>query len=311
MFFEDKQIMYSILETSKLEIVNGMDKELEKYIRLYDRDISEPIVINKYVKLGFLALSLLDNKEVRFNEDIQKKIEILRFYIEKCIKDKSFCKNNIFLAYVRENLNLLIPSPTIYTNYRYEKNKINENIESADINEKLNIMLFDSSKIELKKDYICSGIIELLICSLYEIFNNGFHIKRCENCKRYFVSQIDKKNIKYCSYLLPGLDVTCRDIMNKANYIEKRRNDVLQSEYNSLYSKYNNWYIRTSEKIKVENINSVEVEKNKKIREEFKKLYKNIKNEVKINNLDEKVAIQKLKEYDKEVSNGSKRTHKK
>ena len=78
---QEKQILYSVLQNSKIEITDGLDNELEEYIKIYVSDIPDNLSIKKYIKLGVSALSLLDNNNFKFEENTQKKIEILRIYI--------------------------------------------------------------------------------------------------------------------------------------------------------------------------------------------------------------------------------------
>ena len=308
---QEKQILYSVLQNSKIEITDGLDNELEEYIKIYVSDIPDNLSIKKYIKLGVSALSLLDNNNFKFEENTQKQIEILRIYIEKCIENKAFCKSNLFLAYVKDFLNKQLPSPTIYTNFVYSQKQLEEKIHLQDNNKKLNALLFNEKKIDLKKDYVCNGLIDLLICSLYEIFNNKFYIKKCENCNRYFITPVNKENVIYCEYLFNNTSLTCKQLMNRKNYLIKRKENVLSMKYATLIAKYNNKYVRESEKIEIKNIDEEEVNKYKNIREAFKKEYKRITSLVKSEKITISDALKMLEKFDKEVYYGSKGTNKK
>ena len=78
---QEKQILYSVLQNSKIEITDGLDNELEEYIKIYDSDTPDNLSIKKYIKLGVSALSLLDNNNFKFEENTQEQIEIFRIYI--------------------------------------------------------------------------------------------------------------------------------------------------------------------------------------------------------------------------------------
>ena len=316
--FKDRQILYSVIPTSKLELPFGLDEELEEYIKIYDSnisdivDISDNISIKKYVQLGISALSLLDNNNFKFDEKIKNEFEVLRIYIEKCVNDKSFCKSNIFLAYIKDSLNRFLPHPIIYTDFVYNESQIEKKLHLLDNSQKLNAILFNSNKIKLKKDYICSGITDLLICSLFEIFDNNFYIKQCENCNRYFITSIDKKNIKYCNYLFNDTSLTCKQLMNRENYLTKRKKDIFMKKYNNLLTKYRNKYVRESEKINIYNISTENLDKYENLIETFKEEHKKISKLIKSGSITPEDGVNMLDKFDKEVYyNGSSRTNKK
>lgn len=298
--FMDKQILYSVMVNSDKEFTYGLDEELIEYIMLY-QDSKNCIKINKYIGLGVSALSLLDNNNFEFNENLQKEIDILRMYLMRCVDNDGFCNNNIFLAYIKETLHKFIPSPKIYTSLPYSDKQLDNNIVSEDNNSKLNAMLFNMNHIELKRDYVCDGIIDLIICSLFEIFSKNAYIRKCDNCGRYFVTTINKESIKFCNYISPeNSRLTCRKLMNQTNYVNKRKTDILTNKYTALFNKYKNRYERAQDKKNVTNIDEEIVKKHKTKLENLKNKYRDIRDSIKKGKITKEEGVKILENFDKE-----------
>lgn len=317
--FKDTEVLYSIFVNSNKEIIDGFEYELCNYIYNYnkfDKNFDSIINLKKeckcidfktYIDFGISALSILDNKDFFFPENINNELSYLRTYINKCIKNEKYCNSTLFLAYVKDVLHRFLPPCQYNTqNLPYSERQIDENILNTDNNSKLEAMLFNIYNIELRKDYICTGIIDLIICSLFEIFSKNYNIKKCQNCNRYFISKKSDKRIKYCNYYFSSEfpDLTCRKLKLNSDYVQKRKNNALRSKYGKLYNKYNNSYLRLDEKyrdtdkpIEIE----LEIKRRLTIVKKLQELYnENIRHQVKKGELTESEAIKMLENFDKE-----------
>lgn len=207
--------------------LNSIFKDAEKY---YFSNTLVGINVKEQLILGNFAFYLLDIPNLDFDKDTLSKIELINCYLSRCITNDKYCNNKIFLAFVRDILKMhKIPKCDIYVSNYYKKSDNSTNIITS---EKLDLMLDNIEEIKLNKDYTCNGIIDLIVISIFEIFSQGFSIKRCKNCHKYF---FNKNSNKYCSYASPQkTNKSCYEYCTNLSYLEKRDNDPIRSKYNKI-----------------------------------------------------------------------------
>lgn len=196
---------------------------------------SDMLEIKKQPVLGNYAFYLLSNNSIKFDVETKKKINLINIYLSNCISNKTFCNNNIFLTFVRYILQI----PEIPTCKAFSSCSNNIISDSSSIEMRLNSLLNIDCDIQLYKDYLCKNIIDLIISSIFEIFQKGYKIKRCRICNRYFYN---KSNNKYCSYSCPqDTSKSCYEYSSSTSSIEKRKNDIIQSKYTSITNRFRNY----------------------------------------------------------------------
>lgn len=86
-----------------------------------------------------------------------------------------------------------------------------------------------------------NGLSELnvVISDIYFILQQGWHIKKCANCGKYFIVR-GRSDIKYCSNPAP-LDITktCREYAATHGYYIERKNDELEGLRNKIKGRLN------------------------------------------------------------------------
>lgn len=318
--YKDKAMMYSILINSNKEIVSELDEELYNYIYNYDKlstNLKDVLYfentdkftnLKMYFDFGISALSIIDNKNILFDDNINNEIQYLKTYLDKCIKNPKYCNPTLFLAYVKDIMHRFISDIKCYTqNIPYSDKQLNDDILNKDNKQKLEAMFYNLSNIELRKDYTCNGIIDLVICSLFEIFSRNYYIKKCSNCNRYFISTRGDNRIRYCHYYayLSKSSLTCRELKLNSDYVQKRKGNNLRAIYTTLYNKFNNRYARFNEKhLNKPKTKDIEEELKKRLStvKKLQKLYNfDIKPKIKNGELTESEAIKMLQEFNKEV----------
>lgn len=232
----DKQVkfIYQLSHDLEYEMIitddiflNSVLKEVKSYYMF--PDIPNNIEIKKQLILGNIAFYLLDLPNLDCEQDIITKIELINIYLSYCITNSNYCNNKIFLAFIRDILNYDFPKGDIYSSYYY---KDNDKISNIEINEKLKLMLENVKQITFNKTYYCNNIIDLIIISIYEIFDKGYCIKRCKNCHKYF---FNKNSNKYCSYSsLQETSKSCYEYCTNISYLQKRENDPIRKKYNKI-----------------------------------------------------------------------------
>ena len=228
------QFIYQLSNDLEYEMIDTDDTYLNSILKEVEEYYSLPCTLNndklkKQLILGNIAFYLLDSPNLDFDKETIAKMKLINTFLSCCITNSKYCNNKIFLAFVRDILNYKIPEGDIFaSNYYMDINDIS-NIET---NEKLNLMLNNVKHIKINKTYICNGVIDLIIVSIFEIFAQGYSIKRCRNCHKYF---FNKNSNKYCPYSsLQKHDKSCYEYCTNTSYLEKRENDPIRKEYNKI-----------------------------------------------------------------------------
>lgn len=91
----------------------------------------------------------------------------------------------------------------------------------------------------LKQKTIVAYHFSTFLADMLEmIIENGYTIKKCKLCGRYFVP-IGNNNIEYCSRIREGKQ-TCRDIGPKQHSQNKIKNDKVKNELKRIYNRLRN-----------------------------------------------------------------------
>lgn len=227
-------ILYQLTNDLENEMIDTDDnylksilKKVEKYYLL--PYVSNNIEVKKQLILGNIAFYLLDLPNSDFDEEIISKIKLINIFLSCCITNNKYCNNKIFLAFVRDILRQEIPKGDTFASNYYMNI---DDISNIGTNEKLALILNNIEHITLNKTYLCNGVIDLIIISIYEMFSKGYSIKRCRNCHKYF---FNKNSNKYCSYSSPQKsNKSCYEYCTNTSYVQKRENDPIRKEYNKI-----------------------------------------------------------------------------
>lgn len=293
--YTQSEFFYQLSNDLEYEMIDTNDSYLKSIFKGAEQyyafpNISGNIEIKKQLILGNFAFYLLDFPNLDFDNATISKIQLINFFLSQCINDSKYCNNKIFLAFTRDILKMSrFPQNDIFASNYYNKSDTTNNLKS---NERLDLIFNNVQNIKINKSYICNGIIDLIVASIFEIFSKGYFIKRCKNCHKYF---FNKNSNKYCSYASPQEpNKSCYDYCANVSYVQKRDNDPIKKKYNTisnmLRSRYN-YHHRQSDydilsdfsndyRIKTENLNKGIISKEDVIEflnsseQTFKKQYK-------------------------------------
>ena len=192
---------------------------------------------------------LLQHHNIEYSEKTKKNIEYFKFYLDKCIEDSNYCDNKIFLSCMQECLSLSLPKrENIIENIYTLEQRCEYNVIHSSAFEKTNIIYGNKDNIKYSKIYYCKSIEDLFICSLYELFEKGYVIRKCKNCNKFFVTKEKGSRRKYCYYYSPqNNNKTCYDYMNQLKSKETRRTDEIISLYKSITNRLRTRQSRTED----------------------------------------------------------------
>ena len=296
---KENEIFYVIKDDLEMEYIDTNDNYLksiltnvEKYYALPDN--YKAIKIKNYLPLGNIAFYILDSQNLNFEPNIIEKIKLLNSFLSYCIKDKHYCNEKIFLTFVRYILKISeLPKREIYTSISNNFYNINE----ANLDKNLDLILENFSNIKLEKIYICSDIVELIIVSILEILSKKYCIRKCKNCHKYFYN---KNSNKYCSYASPQESKkSCFKYCANISYQEKRNNDPIRKKYNSISNMLRNRYRYKEEEI------------DRKILMDFEDAYRSEKNALNSGLISKEDMLEFLDESNKKFKEEYRRRRKK
>lgn len=93
---------------------------------------------------------------------------------------------------------------------------------------------YDSS--DLYEKYKIHCIRELLLQEIISMIHSNTKIKKCKNCKKYFVS--NKANQKYCNRLFENTGKPCSKIGKSRSYQKTVEKDQIRKLYKAVYQKH-------------------------------------------------------------------------
>lgn len=69
---------------------------------------------------------------------------------------------------------------------------------------------------------------------LPKILESNLWFRRCQNCKRFFVTT-SQSNARFCEHIIEGKEKSCRELMPKVNLMIKSKEDPAANLYNRAY----------------------------------------------------------------------------
>ena len=181
---------------------------------------------------------------------ILNKIELYRSIVEICYLDSS----NYFI----NNITGLSPLKkyAYYTTFEFKDNNIFKDLPPSNIlfsfelltkgiDDNLKKLVENNPKkaIEtlLKKDispiyeYKCTTLEQFLQISFFTCLTQNLNIKKCENCKRYFITY-QRSDEKYCSRISPqDKNKTCKQYSNSENWKKNINSNEELKLYRRIY----------------------------------------------------------------------------
>lgn len=324
------EIYYEIRNNGKNEFVKTNNKIIQKYIeeaqKYYNLKVdmeANIFSVIKSFKTGDFVLYIL-SQNTDFDIESNIKINFIKQYLKECIKNEQYFKVPIFLAFIRDILQ--IPKFEFKTEYYssnyYNDKDILEKINRKNIKTKLSAFSANKKSINVDKTYVCENIVMFILVSLFEIMNNNKNrsnkIHECINCGRLFINNSNDKNTKYCNYISPqNKRKTCFKYRETTKFQEIRKQNPIYHTHNKIYDFLNKRRKRAEEASNKENPYETDelVKKCQTDLDNFKYWYDKKTKEYKNGNLTKGQFIELLKEqgnkYKEEKKNGSSRTNKK
>ena len=181
MKFINEDFSYYLSPDKNTESLIGLKQYFEEYISDSKKNnISDIPESSKFISssiIGTLMFEFLRNDTIEYDAKTKKNIEYFKYYLNKCIENKNYCNNKIFLSCIQECMSLSLPKSIYHINNVYTlKQKTNYDIIHSDKEDKTDIIYNNKENIEFAKIYFCKSIEELFICSLYELFEKGYVI---------------------------------------------------------------------------------------------------------------------------------------
>lgn len=208
---------------------------------------SSKFILSKTI--GTIMFELLQKNNIEYSEKTKKNIEYFNFYLDKCIEDSNYCNNKIFLACMQECASLSLPKKeNVIENIYTIKQRCDYNIIHSTPVEKTDIIYKNKNNIKYSKIYYCKSIEDLFVCSLYELFEKEYIIRKCMNCNKFFVTKEKGSRRKYCYYYSPQDNKkTCYDYMNQRKSKENRKTNEIIKLYNSITNRLRTRQNRTED----------------------------------------------------------------
>lgn len=243
---------------------------------------------------------LLQRDDIQYPEATQEKIKYFKYYLNKCIDNFDYCNNIVFLSCMKECVCLSLPRQDIHIENIYTIQQICDfDVINSTSNKRTNIIFNNKDNIKYSKIYYCNCIEDLFVCSLYELFEKGYIIRKCINCNKFFVTKEKGNKRKYCyNYSPQDKFKTCYDYVNQQKSKEVRKKDETILLYNSITNRLRNRQSR---------INTIDENNYRYLYDlfdnELNKLsitYTNMKREIRSGKLEKSVLIDFLRKYDED-----------
>lgn len=276
-------------------LLYGLKSYFQEYLTANN---SSEFITSKII--GNIMFELLQRDDIEYSEKTQKNIEYFKYYLNNCIENSDYCNNKVFLSCMQECASLCLPKQDIHIENIYTRQqRCDYSVINSTLDKKTNIILKNKDNIKYSKIYYCNCIEDLFICSLYELFEKGYIIRKCINCKKFFVTKEKGNRRKYCyNYSPQDNNKTCYDYMNQCKSKEKRKKDDTILLYNSITNRLRNRQSR---------INTTDDKTYKLLYDLYDKeltnlsiTYTNMKKEIKNGKLEKSVLIDFLSNYDKD-----------
>ncbi len=238
----DKIIYYEIKNKGKnefiytnLEKLNTIIEDAKKYYNLKKKMKGLEIITS--FKTGDFVLYLLSH-DISFDSETNIKINFIKQFLEDCIINNSHFTTPIFLAFVRDVLQIPELKYTLeyYSDNYYTNINLSQGINKKNIKTKLSIFENNKKNININKTYICDGIVMFILISLFEIINSNTKIHKCINCGKIFINNSKNTNTRYCNYLSPqDKNKTCFNYRKSVKFQEVRKHDKIFKIHNDIF----------------------------------------------------------------------------
>lgn len=257
MKFINEDFAYYLSPNKEDEALIGLKQYFKDYIEqseltTYNNENSQIPNSSKFITskiIGTLMFELLQMENIEYDKKTKENIEYFKYYLNKCIDNIEFCNNDIFLSCMQECLCLDLPKSELNIEDIYTIEQICDyNVINANLKEKTNIIYNNKNNIRYSKIYYCKNIEDLFICSLYELFDKKYYIRKCKNCSRFFVTKEKGKRIKYCYNNSPqDSQKSCYQYVSQYKSKEARKNDENIHLYSLITTRLRNRKDRTTD----------------------------------------------------------------
>ena len=273
MKFINEDFSYYLSPDKNTEALIGLKQYFEEYIEMQKLNKTDNIPnSSKFITsniIGTIMFELIQMNNMEYDKITAKNIEYFKFYLNNCINNAEFCNNKIFLSCMQECLSLSLPRSELHIENIYTpEQRCNYNLINANYRNKTDIIFDNRNDIKYSKVYYCNCIEDLFISSIYELFEKGYFIKKCKNCKKFFVTKEKGSRIKYCYNISP-------DDNTKTCYVYKSQEN---SKNNRKTNPRINLYNKITERIRIR----LEREENQKVCELYREKLTHIKKELKM-----------------------------
>lgn len=244
--------LFKIIET--LDYIEKNKKKNKRKIvsdicnQYYDEEF-----FNTFLYYHYLSALILD--------DVYTNLLMLRNFLKICSEDSKYCSMDYLIVLTSCHF-IKIPPLKQLIGFELPKREFS-NFYSED-NLKIIFKSYEKNRRDSAIIYSCdyTNILDLCIASLQCIFNEGYIIRKCKNCGKYFIPTTRSDEI-YCDNVFKG-NRTCKQI----GYEQKINNDEFMKAYRTAYktknafknrNKLNNthaeenfekWVIQAKEKLK-------------------------------------------------------------
>lgn len=230
----NETIYYVTRANSKKEFIRTDNKELSKFIeeaqkhyRLKCDSIIPSVDINYPFDKNCFILYLLSHNFYTINNEINKRIDLIRNYLSLCVVTDNYFKMPVFSTFVRFILGINeLKFITIYITDNDSKDiDLISNPNKELLKQNLSIYYKNREKIKIDKEYIFNDEITFILFLIQEIINSGTKIRKCINCNRLFINNNKTTNSRYCDYTSPqDKNKSCFKYRSTASYSEVRKN---------------------------------------------------------------------------------------
>lgn len=246
-FSNSKKILedydHSIFQLSKL-IEDQKDIDINSFLL---NELIDNLIYLKQRKKNYIRLTKNLSKYVNnIFSIILNRIELYRNLVELCYLKNvdAFFKDFSHLSplnkcifynkyiYTKGNFFNNLPSSNINFTFSFPSKESREAfLKSAEKNpDKAFKILFDE-KISTVYEYNCKNFEQFLQISFFTCLTKNFNIKKCENCKKYFIAY-QRSDEKYCNRASPqDKNKTCKQYVNLENW----KNNINSNEEFKLY----------------------------------------------------------------------------
>lgn len=257
MQFKNESFSYYLTPDKNTEALIGLKQYFEDFIDEYlstDYTNKNIPIDSRFIQskiIGTLIFHLLQKKDIEYDKKTNEHIEFFKYYLNKCINNKQYCDNRIFLSCMQENLNLHLPKNDLIIQNIYTVDELKDyNTLNSDYKQKLELIYKNKDNIKYSKIYYCNTIEDLFICSLYELFEKKYIIRKCEFCGKFFVTSEKGNRVKYCYNISPvDSTKTCYVYKSRETTEKNRKNNSRIRIYRQITNRLRNRKDRTTDEL--------------------------------------------------------------